>query len=1438
MSNNLGPIDVEFLLNNPEFTANSNKIKREMQDITSTAQQETDKAAQLYKRLGTSIAAYFSLQAIQNFGREVINVTGEFQQLDVSLKTILGSKDEADRLLAQVVDLAAKTPFSLTELAEGSKLLLAYQFESEEVTETLRRLGDVASGLNIPFNELNMLYGKSRVEGRLFAEDLNQFTGRGIPMIQELATVMGVAESEVRKLVTAGKVGFPEVEQAIKNMTSEGGAFFNLMEAQMQTIVGKISNLGDAFDRMYNDIGSGQAGLITDTLDGLISLVDNYEEVLNVLKLLVVTYGGYRAAIILTSVATKALAAANKGYTVSQILTHKWTVLATRAQKILNATMLANPYVAAATALTALVGALVIYNDKASESVTISEDFKRNIQDEVKAINDLFLPLKKAGEGTLERKKALEDINTAYGQYLPNQLTEKSNLEEIETAQKAVNVAIAESIFLRSQESDLQAVRDSSTKLAEEMQKSIAAVAQGANFDASLTGRFTARIEEEINRLAQFASVSADNFRSEFSKIFREFNIDFSVLGSGDEVSTWTLENFLQSSMKYRNALNSEQTTIEQLEAAKQGYLEGLGLLSKGNDNNTETVEEQIITLAKLKEELQALQQYRDTIAEGDLAEFERNEQEIIALQKRIAAREIESAKERGKERKKTELELLKQTLDDKRAAYENYYEAIKILGKDSAEMLFKDLLKEGETYASYLEKTLAGIDPTSKDAGGKTVLVNRELSRATGQLSPLEMLEQEIEDMKKAFADFETYKQQYGIAAAKQQYASLLNEYDTYLDFVRQRTIDNADAFASVLAGTATGDDKGIAKLLENEKSDAQRSAQLAYEAELAALQDYQTKRAKLISDFEIKKQEYIEAGNLRAAAQLQAAHEEELGQLDDANLKKLASYQSLFDRAIALTVRKGEELIQQTIAMLANENMSPQLRKELEEFLVFLQQSVNNLKRDKILAIADGFDRLGASIATLGQSNGSGALREMGGLINALAGSVRDINTMFDNTATEADKIQAGFSGLIKVIDMLASASARRREAERRYYEEMIGLQQQYNISLNDQLRLEAELGESVFLKDYEGRVKSGLDSVLAASNAQQEELAKLQNGMAKVGQKNGVDWKNVGIGAGGGAAAGAAAGALLGSVVPVVGTIIGGIAGGLLGIFGGKSKKDQFSNILELYPTLVERTESGLLKVNKALAESLRDNNQLNDETKQIVDNILQWEEQIEKAREQVRGVVAELVGNLGPGIRNSLVEAFMAGEDAGVAMAGNVGKALEDMVTQLLFNRIFADAFQKLEDQIVDDLAIGDIEGLNKTFGDFYKQSQALAGQFSVALNAAREAAKKQGLDILTPTEGSTGGIPGAIRREVTERTASELSGLWRAVYDLAKRQYALTETGINIDREHYQAMLVMIRHQAAIEKNTADTVAKLDDAITVLNKIDKNTKSSTARDLGY
>lgn len=314
MSNDIEPIEIEFLINSTTVAGQAERVRQSLTGVDASvensrkkfneltreqlaAKNTTDGLSTAFQNLSQITAAYFTFQGAKSLLTDIINIRGEYQKTEVAFKTMLGSGEKANEIIAEMVELAAVTPFSFTEINQGAKQLLAYQVQSEDLGDTIERLGNISAGLSQPLSRLIMVYGQVKAKGKLMGDDLRQFTEAGIPIIAELAKVMKTTDSEVAKLVSNGEVGFDKVNKVIQNLTNEGGMFFNLMREQSKTIPGQIANIEDALEQMFNKMGAQSEGAINTALDGVSFLVENYESVLTVLGSLIATYGSYKVAI-------------------------------------------------------------------------------------------------------------------------------------------------------------------------------------------------------------------------------------------------------------------------------------------------------------------------------------------------------------------------------------------------------------------------------------------------------------------------------------------------------------------------------------------------------------------------------------------------------------------------------------------------------------------------------------------------------------------------------------------------------------------------------------------------------------------------------------------------------------------------------------------------------------------------------------------------------------------------------------------------------------------------------------------------------------------------------------------------------------------------------------------------------------------------------------
>ncbi|WP_313636238.1 tape measure protein [Empedobacter sp.] len=288
-------------LDNQKFLNALRQSNKGVEDFNIHLQNHFNQSTGAVNTLTKGVAAFLTVDYATQFVSQLVKVRGEFEQLEIAFTTMLGSKEKADSLMQEIVTFAATTPFGLQSTSEATKMLLAYGESADTALDTMRKLGDIASGVGIPLKDIAYLYGTTMTQGRLYTQDLNQFLGRGIPMMDELAKILGVSKNEVKGLVEAGKVGFPEVQKVIDNLTASGSMFGGLMEAQSKSVAGQIEQLKDAVDVMFNEIGKDSQGFVTSVIGGASSVVENYEAIGKTLGVLIGTLGAYKVALLTVS---------------------------------------------------------------------------------------------------------------------------------------------------------------------------------------------------------------------------------------------------------------------------------------------------------------------------------------------------------------------------------------------------------------------------------------------------------------------------------------------------------------------------------------------------------------------------------------------------------------------------------------------------------------------------------------------------------------------------------------------------------------------------------------------------------------------------------------------------------------------------------------------------------------------------------------------------------------------------------------------------------------------------------------------------------------------------------------------------------------------------------------------------------------------------------
>lgn len=301
-----------------------NKGVEKSEKKTTNLSKALDKIAKPAMIVSTALAAS---------GVAAVKFAGELEQTQIALEVLLKDAEKASQIKDEWTQLASSTPFSTSDIDSAGKKLLAFNIESEKVTDTLRRIGDISAATGSSISEVADIYGKAAVQGRLFAEDINQFQGRGIPVVQALAKVLNVAETEIRGMVTEGKIGFPELEKAFNFMTDEGGQFAGMMDKLSESTLGKFSTTMDNAKlalASFGEVMQPTANALLDFANDFFEGIQNMDE------------------------GTKAFVT---GFA-SVVAISGPTILAIKGIKIALAGLAANPVILAIAGVTAGVGAL------------------------------------------------------------------------------------------------------------------------------------------------------------------------------------------------------------------------------------------------------------------------------------------------------------------------------------------------------------------------------------------------------------------------------------------------------------------------------------------------------------------------------------------------------------------------------------------------------------------------------------------------------------------------------------------------------------------------------------------------------------------------------------------------------------------------------------------------------------------------------------------------------------------------------------------------------------------------------------------------------------------------------------------------------------------------------------------------------------------------
>lgn len=1391
-------------------------IKKQFEQMTHKAVEEGKKQADVWQTLLKGATAYFTLQGAQSFISQMVAVRSEFQQLEISFGTMLKSKEKANELMAQLTDLAAKTPFGLQEVSEGAKRLLAFQVPAEEVTETLRRMGDVAAGLGVPMGQLIHVYGQVKAQGKLMTNDLYQFMNAGIPIIAELSKVVGKSETEIKDMVSAGKIGFPEVQAVIKNMTSEGGLFFNLMAEQSKSLGGQISNLQDNFDQMLNEIGKASEGAVSGAISGVSYLVENYQTLGKIIAGLITTYGAYRAAIIVNNTLVALSTQLTNGWTVAQLAQYRGLLLLEKAQKLLNATMLANPYILMATAVAALGAAMFILTDRTSAAekaqkrlneerevaMAKEQEHKQHIEELIDTATNQYL-------ADTDRRKALTELAGAYPQIFAKYDIESIKLADIlklkkEIAEFDANKARGQRQTDYSKNKEYAKILyDIGTK---QGSKGFDEIAKGSDLDRIITEKFG-------NHWRTFGNYS------DIYAYFNEKQKNAKKELKSDALSDWTANLKNQSEDELKKQLEQRKRLIADLQKQEK---EGNKWASHGIKFGKEWY-------AFNKEELQA--QNQAIQAQLDRLHEKTYEYKDLTKEYTQAVKDAEKALDniknggQGKHSKEEFAKIIKEAEDNLKNAKNTLKEHQTSLNKKAATKTKK-------------EKTKTKFD-TEKAQQDHQRQIQDDLFR---QEEARIKIMQEGTDKRLAIIQLEYDKQEEEIRRRSQDQLAAFIETEKQKAETQGKWKKGQDFNTNTEAINAEK-----ARLAENEKTlladnaEYQRFQQeQVYKDLLEKYKTYEEEKNKIFEEFEKDRLE-LEKNNvngqnderikelLKKKARKELEFKIKEGAIGDDIGVLFTDINKKTSKQIDEMVKKAEEAFD-SFQKLFQGSDDPEILNLLKN----IREGIDSAK-EKADEARPYFERLGKNFKKAfgkNREDGDGGegqnyerqravssiakdidnAREAMGVLTDMfkalgdamdnknlkefAKTLNEISNIIDKTMKGAEvggKIGKGAGAIIGAAIGLTTAIAQNVAAhEKKQREEINSLmlnkieqQRTYNNLLFEQnLLLKKE--SSVF----------GEKEIAKAVNYMELYRQKTNEVQSKI--KNGV----------------------LGNINIQSGYInhnyaqdtLKKISNGIASLWGGGSdegtSRKVYSSIISQYKDLIN--EYGRLNLSRA--ESLLTSEFASEEQKRALQDLIDLEKQAQKAGEELDKYLESTFGQLGGDLMNDIVNSLKDGKDAFVEFGKSAGKVLEKLQKQMLFEVHFSERFKKFQEEIKNVYKKGGdsqsvAKEVNTLTSNFVQSMRSNVENATRDFKTFQDELQKNGLYSATSDRKS---VEKGFAR-MSQDSADELNGQFRLQTQLSAEIKNATLQTANFIREMHQSMLTnaaqQLRHLAGIETNT-------------------------------
>ena len=487
------------------------KLKDEYALFNKESASTVDVSRQIETAMGNMAKKVFSVVAAKEFVSQVIEVRAEMQMLNKSFEVLLGSKDKADLYVKEIKDYALVSPLSVSDVSKAAQTLLGFNVEAEKTIPIIKSIGDISMGDSQKFGSLTLAFSQMSAAGRLMGQDLNQMINAGFNPLQVISEKTGKSIAQLKKEMESGAISSQMVADAFSSATAEGGKFHGMIEKSADGIRNAQNQLTGAIQDTLNSIGESQEGIIKGSYEVATSLVQNYDKVGRVIAGLIVTYGAYRTALMLATIA-------ENGHSVSMLLTRERILLVRKAQQLLNATMLANPYVLFATIVAGFAATMWVLHDstpaaeKAQKQLNKEqEEAARKKQELTSKTDSLISKINSETESVYSQVKAYKELIKLFPELGNMTFEEFKSLPQDQQKKTLSNISEKREVedAIGAYEADLKRI--------EELKKQIKEVGEEVTY--SQTSSNVNKLQrlrkelEEINNLAKLHKEEIDKIK-------------------------------------------------------------------------------------------------------------------------------------------------------------------------------------------------------------------------------------------------------------------------------------------------------------------------------------------------------------------------------------------------------------------------------------------------------------------------------------------------------------------------------------------------------------------------------------------------------------------------------------------------------------------------------------------------------------------------------------------------------------------------------------------------------------------------------------------------------------------------------------------------------------------------------------------------------------